>query len=41
MAYRYFKTVTINDSNILLWKSKGLPDKSIKPPSAYNKMHNP
>ena len=37
---RYFKTVSANDSNILSWKSKGLPDESIKPPSASNKMLN-
>ena len=24
MAYRYFKTVIANDSNIISWKSKGL-----------------
>ena len=35
---RYFKTV---DSNILLWKSKGLSDESIKPPTTSNKMLNP
>ena len=40
-VYRYFKTVGANDSNILLWKSKGLPDESIKPPSISNKMVNP
>ena len=39
-AYRYFKTVSINDSNILSWKSKGLPDESVKPPSTSNKMLN-
>ena len=41
MAYRYFKTVTINDSNFLSGKSKGLSDESIKSPSASNKMLNP
>ena len=40
-AYRYFKTVGINDSNILSWKSKGLSDESIKPPSASNETLNP
>ena len=40
-AYRYFKTVSANDSNILSWKSKGLSDESIKPPSTSNKMLNP
>ena len=39
-AYRYFKTVSINDSNILSWKSKGLSDESIKPPFTSNKMLN-
>ena len=29
-AYKYFKTVSIN---ILSWKSKGLSDEGIKPPS--------
>ena len=39
-AYRYFKTVSINDSNILSWKSKALSDEIIKPPSTPNKMLN-
>ena len=39
-AYRYFKTVSINDSNILSWKSKALSDEIIKPPSTSNKMLN-
>ena len=39
-AYRYFKIVSNND-NILSWKSKGLSDESIKPPSTSNKMLNP
>ena len=38
---RYFKTISANDSNILSWKSKGLSDESIKPPSTANKMLNP
>ena len=38
---RFFKTVSANDSNILLWKSKGLSDESIKPPTTSNKMLNP
>ena len=38
---KYFKTVSANDSNILSWKSKGLSDESIKPPSTSNKMLNP
>ena len=41
MTYRYFKTVNINDSNILSWKSTGLFDESIKPPCTSNKMLNP
>ena len=41
MAYKYFKTVSINNSNILSWKSKGLSDESIKPPTTSNKMLNP
>ena len=40
-ACRYFKTVSINYSNILSWKSKGLSVESIKPPSLSNKMFNP
>ena len=40
-AYRYFKTVSINDSDILSWKSKGLSDESIKHPSSSNKTLNP
>ena len=40
-AYRYFKTVSANDSNILSWKSKGLYNGSIKLPSTSNKMLNP
>ena len=39
--HRYFKTVSANDSNILSWKSKGLSDESIKPPTTSNKMLNP
>ena len=38
---RYFKTVNANYSNILLWKSKGLSDESITPPSTSNKMPDP
>ena len=37
---RHFKTVSANDSNILSWKPKGLPDESIKSPSTSNKMLN-
>ena len=40
-AYRYFKTVNANDSNILSPKSKGLSDEGIKTPSTFNKMLNP
>ena len=35
------KTISINDSNILSWKSKVLSDESIKPPSTSNKTLNP
>ena len=38
---KYFKTVSASNSNILLWKSKGLSDESIKPPTTSNKMLNP
>ena len=38
---KYFKTVSANDSNILSWKSKGLSDESIRPPSTSNKTLNP
>ena len=41
MVYRNFETDIANDSTILSWKSKGLPDESIKPPSTSNKMLNP
>ena len=40
-VYRYFKTVSANDSNTSSWKSKGLSDESIKPPTTSNKMVNP
>ena len=40
-VYRYFKTVGANDSNISSWKSKGLFDESIKPPTTSNKILNP
>ena len=40
-AYRCLKAVSINDNNILSWKSKGLSDESIKPPSMSNKILNP
>ena len=38
--HRYFITVSANDSNILLWKSKGLSNESIKAPTTYNKILN-
>ena len=41
MVYRYFKTVSANDSNTLSWKSKWLSDESITPPTKSNKMLNP
>ena len=39
--HRYFKTASANYSNILSWKSKGLSDESIKPPTTDNKMLDP
>ena len=39
--HRYFKTVSANDSNILSWKSIGLSDESIKPPTTSDKILNP
>ena len=38
---RYFKTISASGSNIFSWKSKGLSDESVKPPSTSNKMLNP
>ena len=38
---KYFKTVSNNDANILLWKSKGSSNESIKPPSTSNNILNP
>ena len=38
---RYFKTVNATDSNVLSWKSKGLSDESIKPPTRSSKMLKP
>ena len=37
----YFNTVSVNDSYILSWKSKGLSDESIKSRTTSNKMLNP
>ena len=37
---RYFRTGSANNSDILSWKSKGLSDESIKPPTISNKMLN-
>ena len=39
-AYRYFKRVGNFNDHILSWKSKGLSDESIKPPSKSNNMLN-
>ena len=39
--YRYFQTVSANDNNIFLWKSKILANESIKSLTTSNKMHNP
>ena len=38
--HKYFETVSANDSNIASWKSKGLSDESIKPPTTSNKILN-
>ena len=38
--HRYFKTASDNASIILSWKSKGLSDESIKPPTTPNKIIN-
>ena len=35
-VYRYFKTVSANDSNILSWKCKRLSDESIQPYATAN-----
>ena len=40
-AYRYFKTSSNNDANILAWKSKRLSDEFIKPPFSSSKILNP
>ena len=39
--HRYFKTTSNNPSIILSWKSRGLSDESIKPPTTSNKFFNP
>ena len=39
--HKYFKIASDNPSIILSWKSKGLSDESIKPPTTSNKMLNP
>ena len=38
---RYFSTDSANDKKILSWKSKGLSNENIKPPSTSNKILNP
>ena len=38
---RYFKTVSNTNDHILSWKSKGLSDESIKPPSTSTNILNP
>ena len=38
--HRYFRTAGANGSNIISWKSKGLPDKSIKASTTSNKILN-
>ena len=39
-VHRYFKIASDNPSIILSWKSKGLPDESIKTPTRPNKIIN-
>ena len=39
--HKYFKRVSSNKDHIFLWKSKGLSDESIKPPSTTNNILNP
>ena len=38
---RYFKTVGNTNDHILSWKSKGLSDENIKPPSTSTNIFNP
>ena len=39
-VYKHFKRINPNDSHIALWKSKGLSDESIKPPTTtYNVLN--
>ena len=38
--HRYFKTASDNPSIILSWKSKGLSNESIRPPTTPNKIRN-
>ena len=38
---RYFKRVSNTNNHILSWKSIGLSDESIKPPSTINHILNP
>ena len=40
-TYRYFEALSINDSNVVSWKSNGLSYECIKPLSTSNKMLNP
>ena len=39
--YRYFKMVSNTNNHILSWKSKGLSDENIKPPSTSTNILNP
>ena len=39
--HKYFKTASDKPSIILSWKSKGLSDESIDPPTRLNKIINP
>ena len=41
LTQRYFKMVSNTDDHILSWKSKGLSDEIIKPPSSSSNILNP
>ena len=40
LRHRYFRTAAVNDSDILLQKSKGLSNESIEPATTPNKILN-
>ena len=39
--YKFLKRIKPNDSHIMLWKSKGLSDESIKTPTTTNNVLSP